>query len=542
MPTIGLVAGDLLEYNSNYSLLICRQCQYAIQKNALESHLLRHKIYRSDRQRLLTSIAQLHLLEPQHVTLPAPGSPPVDALPVLSGYRCTAAACQHLTVSSKRMKRHWSDIHRLGGSVPLLSSFARPVKLQTFFRGTRVRYFEVASPNVSLVNTNDDGNDDGDDGEEDDDDEGCEEKEPDAITATPPSPPHVPASPGISHDPSPTDFSLETLTYFHHFTRVTSLTLPGAVKDSQSGKHHWQTHVVSRALRRHWLMCGLLAISTYHLAALTDDIIVKQIHLERGKQFTSEFSTGLQQTTGRDSGQEAATIEEEAKKIGEQINCLLRCAQWALVEPAFNEDQVAPHQLLSVMAAIRGCIVPDSGLGHSGIWGDGHGRQEELSVQGFLHRMNGSHGVKPQTSSTNDITPSVLLDLLRALPFRMAEVFGRPEGAKDIFATLSAITTVAECCDISFACNGTGVAWQGVATWLAQVPDHFNQMVGRDDPAALVVLAHWAAILVKRAEHVGCWLLTGSAKMMVLQITRQLSVHGHTILNLVECLMDMVNN
>lgn len=134
--------------------------------------------------------------------------------------------------------------------------------------------------------------------------------------------------------------------------------------------------------------------------------------------------------------------------------------------------------------------------------------------------MNSSHGVKPQTSSTNDNTPSVLLDLLRALPFRMAEVFGRPEGAEDIFATLSAITTIAECCNVSFACNGTGVAWQGVATWLAQVPDHFNQMVWRDDPAALVVLAHWAAILVKPAEHVGCWLLKGSAKMIVLQITR----------------------
>lgn len=80
-----------------------------------------------------------------------------------------------------------------------------------------------------------------------------------------------------------------------------------------------------------------------------------------------------------------------------------------------------------------------------------------------------------------------------------------------------------------------------MTTWLANVPDHFNQIVGRDDPAALVVLAHWAAILVKRAERIGCWLLKGSAKMIVLQITRQLSVHGPTILSLVEYLMDMVN-
>lgn len=426
MPAIRFLAGDLLEYNSSYSLLICRQCQYAIQKNALESHLLRHKIYRGDRQRLLSSIAQLHLLEPQQVILPAPGSPPVDALPILSGYRCTAAACQHLTVTLKRMKRHWSEIHGLDGSVPLSSSFARPVKLQTFFRGTKVRYFEVASPKAPLVNTDDHGHDDGDDGE--DDHERCEAEGLQAITATPPSPPYVPASPGITHGPSLTNFNLETLTYFHHFTIMTSLTLPSA-KDPQSGKYYWQMHVVPQALRRHWLMCGLLAISTHHLAALTDDVMTKRSHLERGKQFTAEFSAGLEQTMRCNLGQEAAEIEEEAKKTGEQIRCLLRCAQWVLSEPTFDDELVASHQLLSIMATVRDCVVPDATFRHSGIWND-HGRQEESSLQGFLHTRIASYGVNPHSSSSNDKTPTVLLDLLRALPIRMAEVFGRRIGLK----------------------------------------------------------------------------------------------------------------
>ena len=538
MSAIRFVAGDLLEYNSNYSLLICRQCKYAIQKNALKSHLLRHKIYRGDRQRLLSSIAHLHLLEPQHVTLPAPGLPPVDALPVLSGYRCTATACQHLTVSLKRMKRHWSEIHALGGSVPLPSSFACPVKLQTFFRGTKVRYFEVASPTASLINPDDHSDNDGDDG--DDDHEACEEEGHDTITTKPPSPPPVPALPGIIQDPSLTDFNLETLTYFHHFSTITSLTLPDA-KDAQSGKQYWQMHVVSRALQRRWLMCGLLAISSQHLATLTDDIMTKQIHIERGAQFTSDFTTGLEQTTGCDLGQGAAQIEEEAKKTGEQIRCLLGCARWVLAKAALNDELVPPHQLSSFIGTVRGCVAPDSTTQCSGIWNDVHGRREESSIQGFSHMRNASHGVIPHTNSSNDRTPSVLLDLLHALPFRMAEVFGRPKSAEDVFATLSAITRVAECCAISFACDEAGAAWQGVTTWLANVPDHFSQMVARDDPAALVVLAHWAAILVKRAELVGCWLLKGSAKMVVLQITRQLSIHGHTVLGLVESLSNMVN-
>lgn len=543
MPAIRFGAGDLLEYNSKYSLLICRECRYAIQKNALESHLLRHKIYRGDRQRLLSSIAQLDLLEPHHVPLPAPGSPPVDALPILSGYRCTAAGCRHLTVSSKRMKRHWSGIHGLDGSVPLSSSFARPVKLQTFFRGTKVRYFEVASPTAPLVNTDDDGDDDGDEDDDDgeDDHEACEEEGHNATTATPPPPPRVPAPSGTAHGPSPADFNLETLTYFHHFITITSLTLPGA-EDPQSTKHYWQMHVVLRALRRRWLMCGLLAISAHHLAALADDTMTKRFHRERGVQFSSEFSAGLGQTTGCDLGLEAAEIEEEAKKTGEQIRCLLRCAQWALAEPTFDYELVAPCQLLSIMSTVRGCVVPDSTLRYSGIRNDGHGRQEELFVHGFLHTRNSSHGGNPHTNSSSDNTPSVLLNLLRALPFRIAEGLGRPESAQDVFATVSAITTVVECCDISFACDEAGAAWQGVATWLANVPDHFNQMVRRHHPAALVVLAHWGAMLVKRAEHIGCWFLKGSAKIIVLQVARQLSANGHAVLGLVECLMNIVKD
>lgn len=536
MPAIRFGANGLLEYNSIYSLLICRECRYAIQKNALESHLLRHKIYRGERQRLLASTAQPDLLEPHHVPLPAPGSPPINTLPVLSGYRCTAAGCQHLTVSSKRMKRHWSGIHGLDGSVPLSSSFAGPVKLQTFFRGTKLRYFEVASPTVPLVNTDDDG--DNDDDDHDDDHEACDEKGHNAITVTPPPPPSVPAPSGITHGSSPTDFNLETLTYFHHFIATTSFTLPGA-EGPQSAKHYWQMHVVLRALRRRWLMCGLLAISAHHLVALADDTTTKLIHRKQAVQLSSEFSAGLRQTTVCDLGFEAAEIEEEAKKTGEQIKCLLDCAQWALAEPTSNCKLVAPCQLLSITSSIRGCIVPDSMLFYSGIRNDGQGRQKETFVQDILHRRNSSHGGNPHTNPSSNSTPSALLNLLRALPFRIAEGLGRPESTLDVFATVSAITIMVECCDISFACDEAGAAWQGLATWLANVPNHFNQMVQSHHPAALVVLAHWGAMLVKRAEHVGCWFLKGSAKIIVLQVARQLSAKGHAVLGLVECLVDI---
>ena len=140
------------------------------------------------------------------------------------------------------------------------------------------------------------------------------------------------------------------------------------------------------------------------------------------------------------------------------------------------------------MSTVRGCVVPDSTLRHSGIQNDGDGHQVELFVQGFLHTRDSSHSENPHTNSFHNSTPTVLLNLLRALPFRIAEGLGRPESAQDVFATLSAISTVVKCCEISFACDEAAAAWQGVTMWLADVPDHFNQMVRRHDPAALVCL------------------------------------------------------
>ena len=449
MPAVRFGAGDLLEYNSEYSLLICRECQYAIQKSALGSHLLRHKIYRGDRQRLLSSIAQLDLLEPEHVPLPAPGLPPVNALPVLSGYRCTAVGCRHLTASLKRMKLHWSGSHDPDGLGFLSSSFARPAKLQTFFRGTKVRYFEVASPTAPPGNIDDNVDD------RDDDHEGYVER-CNATSATPPSPPCGPALPATAHGSSPADFNLDTLNYFHHFITVSSLTLPGN-EDSQLARRHWQLNIIPEALRRRWLMCGLLAISARHLATLADNTVNSRMHRQREAELYSEFSAGLGQTTMHDMEFESTTIEQ-TKKTGEQIRCLLRCAQWASAEPMPDSQPIPPIQLPLILATIRGCTVPSSRSQDSGIRDDAHDLREEPLVPGFPQTRHSSYGGYLRTKSASDNTPSALLDLLHALPSSIAEVLGRPESTQDVLATLSAIATMVECCNISFACNEVGAA------------------------------------------------------------------------------------
>ena len=547
MPTTRLGSRDLLEYDARYGLLICRECRYAIQKSALRSHLLRHKIYRGERQRLLSSIAQLDLLEPHQVPVPTPACPPFDALPIISGYRCTLAGCGNLCASLKRSRRHWSETHGL--SEPLLNSsgFSRSVKLQTFFRGTKLRYFEVASSPAAVTLTaappvsaaaDDDGGDDGDDDDDDDDDEKRRReqghghglgRDVDSVTPRqqPLQPQRVPTPLETPPESSPVEFSLESLTYFYHFITTTSLTLPGA-EHSRPATYYWQTDVVLQALRRRWLMCGLLAISACHLAALADNATIELVHRERLGQFFSEFFDGWEETARCDLGMVAAEAKEETKKAGKQMWCILDCAQWGLAASTLEQGIIpkpaAPFQLQSIMTTIQGIVLPDHAFRPDGVRSSDDDYQKETFTQAgrILEARSSSDAGSFGAFSDCDNTPTVLLDRLRALPFRIADTFGKPESARDVFATLSAIAALVECCDSSFASDDVGAAWRGMATWLNKIPEHFNHMVSHHSPAPLVVLAYWAALLVERAEQCGCWFLRGLAKRILLQITEQL--------------------
>ncbi|RDW56769.1 hypothetical protein BP6252_13953 [Coleophoma cylindrospora] len=533
MPPIRLDARDLLEYNAKYGVLICRECRYAIQKSALRSHLLRHKIFRGERQRLLSSIAQLDLLEPHHVPLPDPTSPPIDGLPISSGYCCTATGCAHLCATSKRMRRHWSECHDLKEPSPESSSFARPATLQTFFRGTKLRYFEVAVPPVvdtaggirRVTNP-------GDDGERKHDERKCGEdgaKEP--RVSTPPK-----THPAVS----PIGADLEMLKYFHHFTSITSLTLPGA-EYSQSATHYWQVHVVQQALQLQWLMCGLLAISAGHLAALADDTSIRQVHCGRFVQFLRTFSMGWEETErGLDA---VSTVAKEAKKAGGQIICILRCVYWVLAEFMLDQgtlpEMAAPLHIHSIITTIRGFSTPDRLPCAADTLSDGAGQGATFTqAMRVLEEVKGtSETGRAGDSSPRNNTASALFNRILTLPYRMAETFGKPESAEDVLATLSAIAALVECSETSFSPSEVGGAWLGMVTWLSKVPEHFNFLVSRYNPAALVVLAHWAALLVKRAENCGCWFLSGFTKAILLQIAERLPSENDAVQSLVKDLI-----
>jgi hypothetical protein len=479
--------GNLIVYDVRNKVLICRDCKYAIQKSALESHLLRHKIYRRERQHLLSSFSQLALLEPHEVQLPPAGSPPVDGLPIISGYRCTATSCENLCASSKRMKRHWSESHGAGNTPDV---FARPVHLQTFFRGTKLRYFEVESPSAvasqSLVTG--------------DDRLAPQDGRNHLVTS-------VPHAQMITIAPSsPWNLDLETLRYFHHFTTTTSLTLPS--ENNQPAKY-WQVDVVAQALQLRWLMCGLLAISASHLDALADDDTTKKFHRERSARFLQDFSAGW---GGLKRDSDVAEVEEA--KTGAQMACIHHCCYWATESPLLHQEMIldpSTFQLQSFTATVQGCFNSNFAL-CSAFSNDGIPEEAFVRTRIDLRRSS-DVGVTSKA-------PPALVNRIRTLTYRMVDIVAKPDSVQDFCATLSAIDALVECCTLSYMTDDLESVWLGMESWLWRCSDHFNQMVLHRNAAALIVLAHWS-VLVERAER-HCWFLSGSAKKVLRQITRDL--------------------
>ncbi|KAL3455928.1 hypothetical protein BJX64DRAFT_297135 [Aspergillus heterothallicus] len=471
----------LLWYDAEYYVLICRDCQYAIQKNAIQSHLLRHKIYRDERRSLLSAISELSIVNPDDVSIPLRGSPPIDGLSIVSGYRCMVPECGHLCASSKRMKSHQSEVHGLS-KFSDLTNFARPVELQTFFRGNKLRYFEVISPrttNTEVLSTN----------------PPHDELVSTGGIGTQPSDEHKSRACEID-DSATVPLDLEAMRCFHHFTAKTASTLPSVDKNDDSGSY-WELHFVRLALQHECLMYGLLALSVYHQTALSEPSAKDSMYNKRTVFYTAQFlrsRVGLRQDkrTGED------TIAS-----GGKISCILRCIHW--IHPELN---ILPPALDGsgfelLITAIREYGSPSKSL--------------ETNTQRHMQHA------KENSSCTLSPGLDQALCRLHELPSRMANVLDKPANIEDVSFTLEAIAALVVCCETSFTSAGLESAWTPMATWLAKIPHGFYQLVAEHSPPALLVLAYWATFLVRRAEESGCWFLDGAANKMLRLIRTELA-------------------
>jgi hypothetical protein len=132
----------LLQYVPTHRIVICKVCQYAIQPRAISRHLKDyHQIRRHARRPFMRYVASLDLREPQDVVMPTIPVAPVPFLPITSGLACCIPACRYLSISIKSLTTHWNAEHSTSEQTGVRWHH---VKLQTFFRGNRLKYFEVS--------------------------------------------------------------------------------------------------------------------------------------------------------------------------------------------------------------------------------------------------------------------------------------------------------------------------------------------------------------------------------------------------------------
>ncbi|OAL05198.1 hypothetical protein IQ06DRAFT_331763 [Phaeosphaeriaceae sp. SRC1lsM3a] len=446
---------DSLSYNAAYRVLICRECQYAIQKNAISSHLLRHKIYREDRQRLLARVAELDLLDPEDVVLPSPGSPAVEGLAVITGYCCTKRECGSLWASIKRMKRHQREVHE-ESDLANVNAFARPVRMQTFFRGTKLRYFEVTDvlaeddAAVRLIETQRDNY-------EEDDSQDIEHQSvsmgyvSSGLSDRSPSQNRTSRSESAQSPAQAPGLNLEAMTYFRHYLTRTSGSLPAPFDQPQE----WLTTVVDHALKHQWLAYGLLALSAYNMAMMPMYDDSRDAHTRNGNHYSSEFSNGFSLELVRQQILHGTDISA----IGDRMHHLLMCAYRGAsdYDPHGHRSEgqhtqsyvrlvVDTLQTFAQWSFVPRCDIP----------------QQEAIFSRAKSILEFDH----EEISALDPACFDLLHRLGRLPARLSDALGRPDRVQEVLATLAATSALVVSCEMSFASNSKEAAWHGMLTGL----------------------------------------------------------------------------
>jgi hypothetical protein len=511
---------DMLRYNVTYQVLICGECQYAIQKSAVSSHLLRHKIYRNDRQRLLSYIAGLDLLEPEQVPLPAPDTPPVDGLSTVAGYRCIQYECGNLCASVKRMKKHQNEVHRVE-DLSHLDTFARPAWLQTFFKGTKLRYFEVTPVSEEVVATNALGI------ARLDGDESSRQQEGELATTLPMSHHGIPGS-FVS---SQFDF-LDTIQYFHYYTTKTYWDLPPMeTEPGSSTEDFWKTTLVGLAIEHKWLMCGLLAMSASHLVLMDrygKDAETEKKHCDQAIKFMSGFANGFYGPERNDLDSDLEH-NSEILVVSEKMHCILRQAVWALRTYTIHDQVIVeklyiPFSTDAFFVEVNQLTVPN------------HERPPVPSEESIFTRAQSILGVGDRCTPEPAGVPKSMLERLRVLPSQLTAMLGRPDHVQDPLAILSATAALAVCYKICYDADSIEEVLLYMMEWRVMAGHHFETMLSQNNAAALVLLAYWTS-LVKRAEAGYMWFMFGSADAIVREVATILAEQESELLPLVQDLI-----
>ena len=361
----------LLAHLPDYGIVICKLCKFAVQPNALSSHLLRHHIYRDKRRILLDQLADLKLLEPDEVPNPPIRVPSFPYLPVASGYQCSLPDCGHLCISHKRMSQHLREQHEGFPSIEF-QRHTQQVYMQTFFKGNKVLYFEVDPGTGDSPATNEPPGPPGQPGqpvtyrflnlygvraddalppisttsngssrEKDSSANNGPRREEDFVTKN---------GSDRGEGPSITQHQMQDLMYLHHYTTCTGLSL---TRGSES-TNFWTHKVPLQASAQPFLMHGILGVAAFHQAWLASDQDEQKVHHLAGLRHQSAGLNIFRSIVDRPTAQTSTALSTFARLLGVQccVEGLLEAQAQSSHPNGLADSRVV--KILEFMLLLRG--------------------------------------------------------------------------------------------------------------------------------------------------------------------------------------------
>ncbi|MCJ1330647.1 hypothetical protein MMC10_007332 [Thelotrema lepadinum] len=460
----------LLEYDAEHRIVICTQCHYAIQPNAISRHLKDlHHIYRGQKRALLETLIGLELSDPLDIVLPGPEKPPVKSLPIDSGLACNNVDCGHLCITSKRMKRHWVTRHDQTG-VEGISW--RPVRLQTFFRGSHLRYFIVNSIDDQTHQSN-----------------GATQDHQDSTNRA--STRKSSANTWLASC-SATDTNDKLL---EHYLAVTYKTL--VERDEE--EDFWRTSILRLAEEHAFVMHAILATSALHLAWL---------HPAQRRQNTVVAT--LHQ-------QKALPLYQAAMDHPDEHNCHALFAFASILAVLEFAAPKGPEDLLLL----------ESTDDRDGLPRWLHLVRGGCTLLGFLWSSIAAGPARPLIGAGNipvDVNqcpddPALVAllplfstgsDILQSADILELDVY--KAALEDLRRVFAHSRINAESFKYRYL----------IQLWPANVPQVFIDLLNDLRPGALVLLTYYC-VLIKRAQ--GCWYLQGSADQLMGLVQNNLDAH-----------------
>ncbi|KAI1420548.1 hypothetical protein F5Y12DRAFT_788181 [Xylaria sp. FL1777] len=473
-PGTGL--GGLLIHLPQYGVVICKACRFAIQPSAFSSHLQNHHILRSERRCILDQLLTLRLSPPDRVGVPAPDSRRIADLPLLSGFKCDTAECSYACTSIKRMCQHWSEVHEEPNSKAIKY---REARLQTFFRGNKIRYFEVEGPKGSQCRTR-------------------KESQLAIKKSNLLSP--ADSEDEILHEIQAPPLDYRSLLYMHHYTRHSGLFLNRGNESTE----FWIDTIVLEAYKHPFLMYSLLCISAIDKARKTTDPAERRNHLRASASYCAGAISGYRAAVVCPTGDNSTALIACSRLLGQQevVRDLIKFEE---TDHDFTIEDIIEHLVLlrgctDLMIQLQSTLPPDSPF------------RLPYEVKSGLRQIEGNDDTAMPLNPGR--IPAGTWQILNTLEAKLKAVGLLPES--EVIMIRRAINLLARAASyVHNAKEGeTGWAgWNGVEGWLRSpvISDELLPAMMRLRLAALVIFVSWVALLLRRIEEAYDWMTGLSA-------------------------------